>query len=133
MIRSHRKQRGMQAVQGVIEPSLFGFDERIFQLSLDEYMGKVMETYLSAFIRILQTDKKAIAVNYNEGMLTVMERIAAFTGYVISHDILEKMKERSGFHAKFPGQVFEEPPLDSTIPPYLMRSFELYDEVEKKR
>lgn len=116
-------------MQGVIEPSLFGFDSTIFHLPLDEYMAKVMETYLEAFARILQTDKNVIAVNYNEGMFPVMQKIAAFTGFTMSEKIMEQMKERAGYHAKFPGKVFDEAPVEGAVPPYMERAFELYVEL----
>lgn len=133
VIRSHQQHRGMQAVQGVIEPSLFGFGQDIFYLPPDEYMARVMETFLAAFERVLCADKKVLAVNYNEGMLTAMNKIAAFTGISISDDVMEQMKTRAGYHAKHPQQVFKEPILDAAIPACQQRAFELYEQIERMR
>ena len=71
---------------GVIEPEIFGFDkDKILQLSLDEYMAGVIETYLQAFVEILQSDNLAHPVNYNEGGMTIVNKIAALTGMNFSN------------------------------------------------
>ncbi|MFN8288697.1 MAG: hypothetical protein U0U70_00430 [Chitinophagaceae bacterium] len=130
VIRSHQQQRGMQAVPGVIEPSLFGFGPDIFHLPLDEYMARVLETFFTAFERVLRTDQQVLAVNYSDGMLTVMDKIASFTGTVITGGMREKMKERAGYHAKHPGKVFKEPSLETATPAYLNSVFEKYNEID---
>lgn len=134
VIRSQQKNRGMQAVPGVIEPEIFGFDKNeILHLGLDEYMAKVIESYLQAFVKILNEDKQALAVNYNEGAMTIVNKIAAFTGISINEEEMEIMKQRSGFHGKYPGQIFEEAKMEGQTPEYLKRAFELYDEIERIR
>jgi hypothetical protein len=134
VIRSQQKRRGMQSVQGVLEPEIFGFDKNeIIQLGLDEYMARVIETYLAAFIAILQTDKLALPVNYNEGILTIVKKIATVTGITIHEKEMAAMEKRSNFHAKYPEQLFKEEQEPESIPEYLDRSFKLYNEVEKLR
>jgi hypothetical protein len=134
VLRSQQKKRGMQAVPGVIEPGIFGFDaEQIMHLSLDEYMADVIETYLQAFINILQNDQYAYPVNYNEGGIPIVNKIAALTGMSFNNEETAAMQLRSGFHAKEPGEIFNEPVLNEPVPAYLDRSFELYDELEKIR
>jgi hypothetical protein len=134
VIRSQQKNRGMQAVPGLIEPEIFGFDKNeILQLSLDEYMARVIESYLQAFVEIVKTDKLALPVNYNEGAITIINKIAAFTGITINEKEMEMMKERSGFHGKYPGQVFAETKMELQAPVYLRKAFELYDEIERIR
>ena len=134
VIRSQQKNRGMQAVPGLIEPGIFGFDKKdILQLGLDEYMAKVIESYLEAFVKILNEDRYALAVNYNEGAMTNINKIAAFTGISINDKEMEMMKQRSGFHGKYPGQVFAETKMEVQEPDYLKKAFELYDEVERIR
>lgn len=131
VIRSQQKNRGMQAVPGLIEPEIFGFDKNeILQLGLDEYMAKVIESYLQAFIEIFNKDKKALPVNYNEGAISIVNKIAAFTSITINEKEMEMMKQRSGFHGKYPWQIFEEQPLQQSVPPYLDKAFELYNELE---
>jgi len=134
VIRSQQKNRGMQAVPGLIEPEIFGFDKNdILQLSLDEYMARVIESYLQAFVEIVKTDKLALPVNYNEGAIAIINKIASFSGININEKEMELMKERSGFHGKYPGQVFAETKIEKQAPDYLKRVFELYDEVERMR
>jgi hypothetical protein len=134
VIRSQQKNRGMQAVPGLIEPEIFGFDKNeILQPGLDEYMARVIETYLQAFVKILNEDKLTLPVNYNEGAITIVNKIAAFTGITISEKEIEMMKQRSGFHGKYPEQSFAETKMEGPTPEYLNRAFELYEEVEKKR
>ena len=134
VIRSQQKKRGMQAVPGLIEPEIFGFDKKeILHLNLDEYMARVIESYLQAFVKILNEDKWALPVNYNEGAITIVNKIAAFTGLAINDKEMEMMKQRSGFHGKFPGQLFEEPGIEEMSPVYLNKSFELYNVMEKIR
>ena len=134
VIRSQQKNRGMQAVPGLLEPEIFGFDKNeIIQLGLDEYMARVIESYLQAFLQILKADKLALPVNYNEGAIAIVNKIAAFTGITINEKEIEMMKQRSDFHGKYPGQFFAEIKMKEPVPDYLNRAFELYDEVEKIR
>jgi hypothetical protein len=134
VIRSQQKRRGMQAIPGLLEPGIFGFDrEQIMQLGLDEYMAKVIETYLEGFLKIMDTDKLVLPVNYAEGALAIVNKIAALTGIQISEEEMEEMKKRSAFHAKYPGQVFAEEQTKEALPAYQAKSFDLYNEVEKRK
>jgi hypothetical protein len=134
VIRSHQKRRGMQAVQGVIEPELFGFDrENIKKLGLDEYMAKVLEKYFLSFIEIAEKDPFAFPVNYNEGPLAIVEKIATTAGFSFTEDELDKMKQRASYHAKYPEQFFSEETVQSPIPGYLTPAIELYETLEKIR
>jgi hypothetical protein len=134
VICSQQKRRGMQAVPGVIEPEIFGFDiNEAIQLSLDEYMGGVIETYLQTFIDILKKDKLAVPVNYNEGAMSIINKIASLTGITISESEKQAMQQRSSYHAKYPEQVFEEAEITESVQPYLQKSFCLYNELERIR
>jgi hypothetical protein len=134
VIRSQQKNRGMQAVPGVLEPEIFGFDKaETLKISLDEYMAKVIESYLQAFTEILSRDTLAIPVNYNEGAVAIVNKIAVATGIAISREEMATMQQRAGFHAKYPGQVFAEPAMQQPVPPYLEKAFELYEQVEQIR
>jgi hypothetical protein len=134
VIQSHRKQRGMQAVQGVVEPAIFGFNaESIQQYTLDEYMAKVLEHYFILMREIATTDVNTMLVNYQEPVMEVMQRIAALTGITITEAEALLMEERSRFHAKYPGQVFEEPKIIEDLPGYLLRAMELYQQLEGMR
>jgi hypothetical protein len=134
VLRSQQKNRGMHAVPGVVEPAVFGLDEQaVMHMGFDEYMAKVMEGYLEAFAAILQTDQHAMAINYNEGAVAMMQKIAGATGMMLSAGDVEAIQQRAGFHAKYPGQVFAEPAMQQPIPVYLKSAFDWYTQLEQIR
>ena len=96
-------------------------------------MARVIETYLEGFLKVMDTDKLVLPVNYDEGALAIVNKIAAITGIQISEKEMEEMKKRSAFHAKYPEQVFAEEQTKEALPAYQIKSFELYNEVEKRR
>ena len=134
VIRSQQKKRGMQAIPNLLEAAIFGFNkDEITGMQLDAYMGKVLESYLNAFLEILQKDKLAYAVNYHDGAMEIVNTIAAVTGLHISDEDKLLLQKRAGFNAKFPEQVFSEEKPDEPVPGFLERSFELYGKIEAAR
>ncbi|WP_207511097.1 hypothetical protein [Longitalea luteola] len=134
VIRSQQKQRGMHAVPGLIEPALLGFEKNeVQQLSLDEYIGKLLEKYLQAFIDILGKDKLAFPVNYNEGPMAMVQKIAAVSNTVIGSAVMEKIKDRAVYHAKYPERVFAEEAVHDPVPDYCRAAYEKYEVLEKIR
>jgi hypothetical protein len=134
VIRSHQRKRGMQAVPGLIEPGIFGFDkETISYADLNGYMTRVLETYYNAFIQILETDNEAFAFDYKEGMATVVQKMMGICGINISAGEIKLMEERGTRHAKFPEQQFAEDAINENPPAYLQQAFEYYYELEKLR
>ncbi|HEY0679565.1 MAG TPA: hypothetical protein VGD17_14875 [Chitinophagaceae bacterium] len=132
VIRSQQKKRGMQAVPGVIEPAIFGFNNESVT-DLDEYMTRVIRQYLKIFLQIVEEDQNSILVNYHDGMLKVMEQVAAYTGMTISPEEYKKMKERCGYHGKYPEQLFTEESGEMEETPSLKQCYELYRKLEEKR
>lgn len=134
VIRSQQKKRGMQAIPNLLEAAIFGFDpDNISTIQFDEYMGMVIESYLTAFLEILQNDKAAYAINYHDGAMQILDSIASVTDLHISESERLLMQKRAGFHAKFPEQVFTEEQPDEVLPDYLKRSYELYNKIEAVR
>ena len=134
VIRSQRRRRGMQAVQGIVEPDIFGFDKtEIMDWPLDDYMAKVLERYFTIILEITSRDPLSLLVNYNEPVLFNMQKIAAFTGVTFSDNELLRMQERSCYHAKYPEQVFQEPAGESAMPDSVQPVMELYSKVEELR
>ena len=86
---------------------MFGFEEPLTS-DLDEHMANVMEKYFEMFLEIANNDPHALLVNYNDGMMRVMENIAAFTGLPLSKAEYDQMQTRCNYHAKFPEQAFAE-------------------------
>ena len=134
VIRSQQKKRGMQALPNYLEAAIFGFDkDEISATPLDEYMGMVIESYLDAFLHILQKDHLAYAINYHDGAMQIVDTIASVTGLSVTDAARLLMEKRAGFHAKFPEQVFKEKQPDELVPGYLKKSFDLYDKIEHFR
>lgn len=134
VLRSQQRKRGMQALPNYLEAEIFGFEkEQISTVPLDEYMGMVIESYLDAFATILQTDHLTHAINYHSGAMQLVDTIASVCGFTITGTEKNTMQQRTGYHAKFPNQVFTEVQPEEEMPGYLKRSFELYDQIEKMR
>lgn len=134
VIRSQQKKRGMHAIPGLIEPALLGFsDNEVKHLNLDEYMGRVLNNYLQAFLCILENDALAIPVNYNDGAVAMVEKIAHVGNAPIDNAAMEKIKSRAMYHAKYPDQVFTEEALHAPIPGYCKAAYEKYEALESMR
>ncbi|MDB5086584.1 MAG: hypothetical protein JWR09_578 [Mucilaginibacter sp.] len=133
VFNSHKKLPGMQSVPGLIEPGVFGFkDGGEAQYNHDEYLAAVLEKYLDKYLQIIKTDSRFLLVNYNEGPMPVMQRIAAFTNTPVSDDALLAMEKRSRYNSKRPGEVFSEiAPIN--IPQCLDKTMELYYQLDEKR
>ena len=133
VFRSHRKQPGMQSVSGLIEPQIFGISASdIDTMSPDIYLASVLENYLSRYLDIIADDKLCLLVNYNEGPMNILQRIAAFTNMLISNEDQQKMYNRSLYHSKKPDERFREDNTGST-PSYLWKAMELYHHLDEKR
>lgn len=128
VIRSQQKKRGMHAVPGVVEAAVFEFDGPPVT-DLDVHMARVIERYLTLFLEIIQHDKNALLVNYNEGMLKVTEKVAAFAGVDINDEEHEKMEARCKFNAKYPDQLFSETDAEKAVPDYLQNCMSLYHQL----
>lgn len=134
VLRSQQKKRGMQAMPLLLEPGIFGFtEEQACSMQLDEYMAKVIEGYLEAFLDILQKDKLAYAINYHEGMMSIVDKIRLITRLPVTEEEMALMQDRLVFHAKFPKELFNEETPDEPIPSYLKRSCALYEKLELLR
>lgn len=134
VIRSQQKLRGMHAIPGLIEPALLGFEENeIQQMNLNEYIGSVLEKYLQAFIDILEKDDHAIAINYSEGPLAMVEKIAEVSGTPINSVDMENIKSRAMYHAKYPERVFAEEAIRDRVPDYCQAAYEKYEALEQRR
>ncbi len=131
VLRSHRKQPGMQSVPGLIEPEVFGFDPAdIAEIHPHAYFGRVLERYLEAFVRIRETDPLAFPVNYSAGREGLLQTISAATGLEFDAALQEKMAARSVFHAKRPHQVFETEEPEEMPAELLEKAFEWYLKLE---
>lgn len=126
VLNSHQKRRGMQAVPGLIEPELFGFSrEETLQMNQDIYTAKMIESYFSKYLEIVEKDKLSIFLNYNIGILPMIEQIASFIKLEISDAEFSAMAVRSQYHSKYPDTTFSEKQV-SIADEYLDTAFSLY-------
>lgn len=131
VLRSQQRRRGMQSVPGVIEKEIFGFSPaQAATTDLDVYMGMVLKTYFEKMISIATVDKATILVNYNEGVIAAMEKIATATGIDLDPEYLEAISVRAGYHGKYPGEVFKEPVNHEAVPKYLEPVMALFQQLE---
>jgi hypothetical protein len=134
VVRSQQKNRGMQAIPNLLEAEIFGFDKEIISHKpFDEYMAMVLQTYFEKFVSIIEKDKNAFAVNYNEGGIAIVEKIASITGIEFAISEIAAMQDRASFHGKFPEQIFNELKVEQPIPAYLEKTIALYHQMEMIR
>ncbi|CAN5427861.1 hypothetical protein BH11BAC5_BH11BAC5_08690 [soil metagenome] len=134
VVLSQRRQRGMHAVPGVIEPAIFGFsNQEINSHDLDHYITKVLESYFNKMIEIAQTDEQVLLVNYNEGMDNIFSKMYALLGLEIDVKMRPQLTERTFFHAKHPHQLFKEEKGEEKAFPYLTPVLELYAQLDEIR
>jgi len=132
VFNSHQKKRGMQAVPGLIEPELFGFDRiETVNMNQDIYTAKMLERYFEMYLKIKENDKLSSFLNYREGIIPIIKEIAAITKIIISEDELLSIEDRSLYHSKYPNEVFSEKKTIATKTD-LKRAFELYEKLERK-
>jgi len=132
VFRSHRKEAGMHAVPGLIEPELFGFDESVVEEPAETYLANVLAAYLDKYLEISQSDNNCMLLNYNEGPAEMIDRIASFAKINFSENELTAMDERSQRHSKRPGEQFNEPRATG-YPDCLQTAMELYQALNAKR
>ena len=132
VFRSHRKLAGMQAVPGMIEPQLFGFKPDVVEESADVYIANVLACYLKKYLEIAGNDAQCMLLNYNEGPMQMITKIAAFANINLSPQALLGMEERSHYHSKKPGERFSEA-IVTGFPACLTNAMALYQILEKKR
>lgn len=134
VLRSHQKQRGMQAVPGMIEPQIFGWkNSEIENDNLDFYAAKVLEKYFSALIRIAEKGKQSLLLNYRQGATEMVARLADFTGITFNNTVMEEIRTRSLYHSKYPQQIFTQKDLQHSFSFSLSSLFNLYERLEEKR
>ncbi|MEI2737919.1 MAG: hypothetical protein V9F01_03950 [Chitinophagaceae bacterium] len=134
VLQSQQKRRGMQAVPGVVEFELMGIQEGEDNIiNLDLYFSKVMEKILVKFTEVAEKDPLSLLVNYDEGMIPIIKRIAVFSGIELTDELTNKMEIRNQYHGKYPEQVFSAEEKMKVMPPFLSESMRLYTQLEKKR
>jgi len=134
VLASHCRRKGMQAVQGVLEPELFGKSAGdVASIHPDHYMAYVLEAYYNAIL-LMTSDDNTLLVDYREGILPVTEKVCSLTGIAFPPEYRALVAARSRFHSKEPEQTFSGDPSDTfEAPPNMARLRSLYEEIGKTR
>ncbi|MGZ4116413.1 MAG: aspartyl/asparaginyl beta-hydroxylase domain-containing protein [Bacteroidia bacterium] len=134
VVRSQTKIPGMQAVPGLLEPSIFGFDpSETITMQKDLYFGNVLECYLKKYEEILEHDPAAFAVNYHDGPEAMLQCISAHTDFMIDNKTMDAMMKRARYHSKEPSQIFKEEEIKETEPEWLSAASKAFRRIEKNR
>lgn len=134
VVFSHQKRRGMQAVPGLLEPELFGMSQaESTSYGGDRYIAKVLEYYYSQFLHIAETDDRSLLLDYRQGGIEIVRRLAEFSGLALDETETAEMAVRSRFHAKYPEQGFAEEKKESCAPADLQPAQALYARLEQLR
>lgn len=134
VVFSHQKRRGMQAVPGLLEPELFGMSQaESTSCDGDRYIAKVLEYYYSQFLHIAENDDRSLLLDYRQGGIDIVRRLAEFSGLALNETETAEMAVRSRFHAKYPEQGFAEEKKESCAPADLQTALAMYARLEQLR
>jgi hypothetical protein len=132
IISSQRKARGMHALPGVLEPSIFGF--RHEQLPppeqfpdgwsyLDAYLERVLDRYFEWMEGIARRDGNSLLLDFEEGPGACYQRTLSFANLDPGEAIRAAAVERCAFHGKRPWEVHQEPPGLDPAPVHLQEAY----------
>ncbi len=134
VLTSQQKQRGIQAVPGLISPEFMGFSlDQLTGMDLDVYMTKVLERYFEAFLTIAERDDNCLLLNYQADGMAMMQALIQFLDLPVTKADYAAMAQRCSYHGKYPNQSFKKESLPQNQPDYLGRVLSLYRQVDEKR
>ncbi|RPD42617.1 hypothetical protein [Chitinophaga barathri] len=117
---SHRRQRGIQAVPGMLPAALFGWQqEEVMHWQQDLYLARLLEKYYRQIHHILQKDAHSTLLHYQPSLRPMLEQLFSCCGITPTDILLEKMVARGAKNAKHPHELFREAPVLEKIPEYL--------------
>lgn len=101
VLASHEKLPGMQAVPGLLPAEWFGLrNEDAVNMTRQEYLSHVLESYYRTFSNIIRNDQHAEPVSYHEGPVALLKAISIACKIHFQPPVMESMLERSAFHSK---------------------------------
>lgn len=134
VIRSQQKRRGIHSVPGLLQPELFGWNKaEVEKLSLDDYLLRVLEKYFETILAVVAQDPFSLVINYNEGPLNIIKKMATTIGFEIREKELRKMEERTLYHSKNPREIFSEETTGTRLPRHWERIAGHYQNLEAIR
>ncbi len=130
VVASHRSRPGIQAVPGLLPAHWFGLDPAdAVHMRSEEYTAHVIDCYLARFQTIAASDNLVSLLPYQPDGLAMMRQLTEQLNLVLPEGDWAAIRQRSGFHAKYPGQVFgQERPL-TAVPDYLSSAMKRFSEL----
>ena len=114
VFRSLNKIPGRQIIPDLVDPRIFGLPGMPDPYSRDIYTATILEKMLAKFLEVAGADDSSLLVNYNEGAMDIVNKIAAFAGLQLGETEQFVMKDRSSYHSKKPGELFDREPAAET-------------------
>lgn len=133
VLHSQQRQRGRHAVPGLIPVLAPLWDENNTEAILDTYFANVLHRYYGQALEMAATDARLLLLNYNEGPMVWLEKIAAFTQTEFTPAWRNAAYTRSSYHGKYPGQTFSEPAVTAPAPAFLQAALARYGQLETIR
>jgi hypothetical protein len=132
---SQQRKKGMHAVPGLVEPAIFDFDENeLKKFDSESYIALVLERYLGVILEIAQKDQNVLLINYNQGIVEIMQKIAGITKIELTAGDFEMFLERSRYHSKDLKEIFtEQSSAAHMAAPNLVTLISLYNQIEELR
>jgi hypothetical protein len=132
VLRSLMKVPGMQVVPQLVAPEIFGLPGMPEVYNPSCYTATILEKMFGKFIFVARNDANTVLVNYNEGPVAAIKKIALAAGLSIGDEEFSRMKERAHYHSKRPGEQFlDEPAAD--VPEHLKHALDLYGTLDGLR
>ena len=132
VLTSHLRIAGRQTVPELVDPRIFGLPGMPDVYQRDVYTASIIQKMLAKFLEVSETDTQTLLVNYKEGPVNIVKKIAGFAKLALSGDELAVMEVRSRYHSKKPGELFGEEPA-AGVPACLDEAMRLYELLEQKR
>lgn len=108
IIQSNKKQKGIQFILEIIDPKIYGLEEKAHTLNFEiDYPNAVLEKMYLEIIDFAKNDHFTHLMDYDNGMENNLERFILF---LKDENIVDKKEanKRMSFHSKKPNTVFSE-------------------------
>ncbi len=133
VIRSQMKSTGIMVPHEVLLAQKLDFEfPQILMFEPHIHIAKVLEKYFENYLKIIETDKNTLFLDYKNGALQNLDKTEKFLRLSIDDATKQKIIERSKFHSKNPNAVFNEAKLNDELPEYQQKAYNLYKQVLEK-
>ncbi len=104
---SLQKIPGMQVVQGLLEPEIYGLtEEAAFEMHPVEYTHCALSKMQEAISNFLEKDDNSLLLEYEDGVFGNFLKVLDFIDLAYNEDELNRVGERLQFHSKKPDEQF---------------------------